>query len=49
MKSKEKKSTSGCNNRLIYLFYSLFFAIMIIIAILLFANQSSREEGGFNL
>lgn len=47
MKSKEKKS-SGCNNKLMYLFYSLFFAIMIIIAILLFANQSSNE-GGFNL
>lgn len=49
MNSKEKKkSKSGCNNKLMYLFYSLFFAIMIIIAILIFANQSS-QEGGFNL
>ena len=49
MNSKEqKKSKSGCSNKLMYLFYSLFFAIMIIIASLIFANQSS-QEGGFNL
>lgn len=50
MHSEEKKTNrSGCNNKLLYLFYSLFFAIMIIIAILIFANQSSSETAGFNL
>ena len=49
MNSEEQKTKrSGCNNKLMYLFYSLFFAIMIIVAILIFANQSSNE-GGFNL
>jgi len=50
MQSKEQKTNrSGCNNKLMYLFYSLFFAIMIIIAILIFASQSSSENAGFNL